>query len=92
MPKILKRNHREKRQEKKTPIIWKHGRDHLALSDPGSRILDPGSSSPPISVQFSIKLFPFYVDGFEARDGKLVYNELKMSSSHIKFQITWKFY
>ena len=50
------------------------------------------SIRPPISVQFSVKLFPFYVDGFEARDGKLVYNELKMSSSHIKFQLTWKFY
>ena len=61
------------------------------------RKLDPvlkqaGLSSPPISVQFSVKSFPFYVDGFEARDGKLVYNELKMSSSHIKFQLTWKFY
>ena len=51
--------------------------------------LDPvlkqaGISSPPISVQFSVKLFqkdntvpPFNVDGFETRDKKLVCNVLK---------------
>ena len=51
--------------------------------------------SPPISVQFSVKLFqkgntlsPFNVDGFETRDRKLVCNVLKKLTSHIKFQLT----
>ena len=64
--------------------------------------LDPvlkqaGISFPPISVQFSVKLFqkgntvpPFNVDGFETRDRKLVCNVLKQLTSHIKFQLTWK--
>ena len=54
-------------------------------------------SFPPISVQFSVKLFqkgntvpPFNVDGFENRDRKLVCNVLKKLTSHIKFQLTWK--
>ena len=32
---------------------------------------------------------PFDVDGFETRDGKLVYNVLKKFSSHIKIHLTW---
>ena len=40
----------------------------------------------------TIHVPPFDVDGFETRDGKLVYNVLKKFSSHIKIHLTWKFY
>ena len=36
----------------------------------------------------AIHVPPFDVDGFETRDGKLVYNVLKKFSSHIKIHLT----
>ena len=76
---------------------WSLSRKWKAIQKLDPVLKQAGISSPPISVQFSVKLFqkgntvlPFNVDGFETRDRKLVCNVLKKLTSHIKFQLTWK--
>ena len=98
MPKILKRTCREKRPEKEEYLLsWKCGLNYLAVSQSENWIQ---YSNKLVSVrQFRSSYLSncvkraehvplFSVDGFEIRDGKLVYNVSKALSSHIKFQLT----